>query len=105
MNRTTLRAPIPAPDWTLLGSELIRAAFEYARMRLMDKTTLPRGDGHPVVIFPGLAADHRVVADRRARARANPSFARVAPARAPYCHWRVASHARLTQLRGSPPAR
>jgi pimeloyl-ACP methyl ester carboxylesterase len=59
MNRMTLRAPIPAPDWTLLGSELIRAAFEYARMRLMDKTTLPRGDGHPVVIFPGLAADHR----------------------------------------------
>jgi pimeloyl-ACP methyl ester carboxylesterase len=35
------------------------SAFEYARMRLMDKTTLPRGDGHPVVIFPGLAADHR----------------------------------------------
>ncbi len=55
----TLRAPNTAPDWTLLGTEPIRAAFEYARMRLMDKTTLPRGDGHPVVIFPGLAADHR----------------------------------------------
>jgi pimeloyl-ACP methyl ester carboxylesterase len=26
-------------------------------MRLMDKAALPRGDGHPVVIFPGLASD------------------------------------------------
>ena len=59
MDRMTLRAPIPAPGWTLLGAEPIRAAFEYARMCLMDKTTLPRGDGHPVVIFPGLAADRR----------------------------------------------
>jgi len=60
MNRMTLRAPfIPAPGWTLLGTEPIRAAFEYARMCVMDKTTLPRGDGHPVVIFPGLAADRR----------------------------------------------
>ena len=30
-------------------------------MRLMNKAALPRGDGHPVVIFPGLAADHHSI--------------------------------------------
>lgn len=48
--------PIRAPHWMLLGSEPVRAAIEYLRMRSMDVTALPRGDGHPVVIFPGLAA-------------------------------------------------
>jgi len=30
-------------------------------MRLMDKSRLPTGDGHPVVIFPGLATDKTAV--------------------------------------------
>jgi alpha-beta hydrolase superfamily lysophospholipase len=45
------------PALTLLGIEPLRAALEYASMRFMDKAALPPGDGHPVVIFPGLAAD------------------------------------------------
>ena len=49
--------PIRAPHWTLLGSEPIRAALEYLQMRSMDIASLPRGDGHPVVVFPGLAAN------------------------------------------------
>jgi pimeloyl-ACP methyl ester carboxylesterase len=54
--------PITAPNWMLLGSEPVRAAIEYARMRTMDIGALPRGDGHPVVIFPGLAANHTSIA-------------------------------------------
>ena len=51
-----------APAWSLLGVEPMRAILEYASMKLMDKRTLPSGDGHPVVIFPGLAADRRATA-------------------------------------------
>lgn len=49
----------PAPAWSLLGMEPLRALLEYASMRFMDKQALPAGDGHPVVIFPGLGADAR----------------------------------------------
>ena len=55
-----------APSWTLLGIEPVRALLEYAGMRLMDKTALPRGDGHPVVIFPGLASDRHSTAPLKA---------------------------------------
>jgi pimeloyl-ACP methyl ester carboxylesterase len=41
----------------LLGLEPLRAVIEYTRFRLMDRDALPAGDGHPVVIFPGLAAN------------------------------------------------
>jgi len=47
----------PAPSLTLLGLEPVRAALEYLGARLMDRSSLPAGDGHPVVLFPGLAAD------------------------------------------------
>jgi hypothetical protein len=50
-----------APAWTLLGAEPLRAALEYASMHLMNKAALPQGDGHPVVIFPGLAADRHSI--------------------------------------------
>ena len=46
-----------APSWLLLGAEPLRAACEFAGAQLMDKSALPRGDPHPVVLFPGLAAD------------------------------------------------
>lgn len=46
-----------APSLTLFGVEFLRAALEYAGMRCMDAAHLPNGDGHPVVIFPGLATD------------------------------------------------
>lgn len=55
-------ADAAAPAWTLLGAEPLRAAFEYLGMRFMDPAGLPRGDGHPVVIFPGLASDRRATA-------------------------------------------
>jgi hypothetical protein len=53
--------PVGAPAWTLLGMEPLRAAMEYASMKMMDTTSLPHGDGHPVVIFPGLAADRQSI--------------------------------------------
>ena len=56
------RAPVAAPAWTLFGMEPIRAVLEYASMRMMDTTSLPPGDGHPVVVFPGLAADRHSIA-------------------------------------------
>ncbi|WP_343627625.1 alpha/beta hydrolase [Roseateles sp.] len=53
---------IPSPSWALLGIEPLRAAMEYASCRLMDRSGHPPGDGHPVVVFPGLAADAQSVA-------------------------------------------
>ncbi len=57
--------PPPAPSLALLGLEPLRAAFEYASMKLMDRAPLPKGDGHAVVIFPGLASDRHAVAPLR----------------------------------------
>lgn len=59
MTTTDFYDSAPPPAWGLFGIEWLRAAFEYASMRCMDKAALCPGDGHPVVIFPGLAADHR----------------------------------------------
>jgi hypothetical protein len=53
---------VSAPAWRLLGAEPARAVIEYAAMRFMNKAAMPRGDGHAVIIFPGLAADHHSVA-------------------------------------------
>src|SRR4051794_26842974 len=53
--------PIAAPNWMLLGAEPVRSAFEYVRMRSTSMAALPRGDGHPVIIFPGLAANHHSI--------------------------------------------
>ena len=54
---TSRDPPFGAPSLSLLGLEPLRAALEFASMRFMDHETLPVGDGHPVVIFPGLATD------------------------------------------------
>jgi pimeloyl-ACP methyl ester carboxylesterase len=40
----------------------LRAALEYAQMRLAQPSDLPRGDGHAVVVFPGLASDRHATA-------------------------------------------
>jgi len=67
MSTTTLpRAPNGAPSLGLLGVEPLRAALEYASMRLMNKAALPAGDGHPIVIFPGLATDRRSIGPLKA---------------------------------------
>lgn len=67
MELQTVSAPVPAllptaPSLALLGIEPLRAALEYAGMRLMNRRGLPTGDGHPVVLFPGLASGKRAVA-------------------------------------------
>lgn len=49
--------PFSAPSWLLLGAEPLRAFCELASTQFMNKTALPKGDGHPVVLFPGLAVD------------------------------------------------
>jgi len=61
MDNTMPAARAAAPSLALLGVEPFRAALEYAGMRLMDRETLPEGDGHPVIIFPGLASDQRAL--------------------------------------------
>ena len=66
MTHTNDLALAGAPSWTLLGTEPLRALLEYARMRRMDKAAFPRGDGHPVVIFPGLATDRHSTAPLKA---------------------------------------
>jgi len=54
-----------APSLSMFGMEPFRAAAEYASMRTMDRQVLPEGDGHPVIIFPGLAADKRSLVPMR----------------------------------------
>ena len=62
---STVYAPFEAPSLGLLGVEPLRAALEYASMRFMNKSALPPGDGHPVVIFPGLASDKHAIGPLR----------------------------------------
>ncbi|MDB5744981.1 MAG: alpha/beta hydrolase [Polaromonas sp.] len=59
---------ISRPSLTLLSSEPWRAAMEFLSFKahdLMKNKALPAGDGHPVIIFPGLATDGSVVAPLR----------------------------------------
>ncbi|MEP6792140.1 MAG: alpha/beta hydrolase [Ramlibacter sp.] len=42
-----------APSLTLLAMEPLRAAFDYFSSRL-SATAVPVGDGHPVIVYPGL---------------------------------------------------
>src|SRR6185295_15537481 len=50
-----------APSLSLLATEPWRAGFEYLRAQWMDRSTLPAGDGHPVIVYPGLGADTAAV--------------------------------------------
>ncbi|MCR5882511.1 alpha/beta hydrolase [Rhizobacter sp. J219] len=59
MNKMMAAPHAVAPSLALLGVEPFRAVIEYAGMHLMNREVLPEGDGHPVIIFPGLAADKR----------------------------------------------
>lgn len=62
----TRPTPIARPSLVLLGAEPWRAAYEFARLKIgtPSRRQLP-GDGHPVIIFPGLAADGSTVAPMR----------------------------------------
>ncbi|MES2609162.1 MAG: alpha/beta hydrolase [Pseudomonadota bacterium] len=52
---------IRRPSCALLALEPVRAALEYAGHKVMAETSLPRGDRHAVVVFPGLATNATVV--------------------------------------------
>lgn len=60
---TTVRGDDAAPpSWVWLGLEPLRAALEYAGSQFgMAHAGLQPGDGHTVVIFPGLASNGRSV--------------------------------------------
>ena len=57
----THTTPFSAPSWLLLGAEPLRAVCELASVQFMNKSRLPAGDGHPVILFPGLASDARAM--------------------------------------------
>jgi len=60
---------VQRPSLALLGAEPFRAALEFACHKLGTSDDTKPGDGHPVVIFPGLGADGRSVATLRAHCR------------------------------------
>jgi triacylglycerol esterase/lipase EstA (alpha/beta hydrolase family) len=60
---------IQRPSLALLGAEPFRAAVEFAWHKLGRSDPAKPGDGHPVVIFPGLGADGSSVAPLRAHCR------------------------------------
>ena len=57
---------IQRPSLALLGFEPWRAAFEFASHKLgrWDEPLAP-GDGHPVIVFPGMASDGTATAPLR----------------------------------------
>lgn len=58
--------PIERPSLALFGVEPLRAAFEYASHKVRPASTRPpAGDGHPVIIFPGMGTDGSAVAPLR----------------------------------------
>ena len=60
------RFPITRPSLKLLGTEPWRAAAEFMSFKLRRKPAASvAGDGHPVIIFPGMASDGRAVAPLR----------------------------------------
>jgi thioesterase domain-containing protein len=67
---THLQPVTRAPSLALLGSEPIRAALEYAHWRVRKPAAARSGDGHPVIVFPGLGASPRSVAPLTAFCRA-----------------------------------
>jgi pimeloyl-ACP methyl ester carboxylesterase len=47
------------PHLGMFAMEPVRAMLEFARMRFASDEPVKSGDGHAVVFFPGLGADHR----------------------------------------------
>ena len=61
---------VQRPSLELLGAGPFRAAMELAWHKLEKSHDAGPGDGHPVVIFPGLGADGKSVTTLRAHCRA-----------------------------------
>ncbi len=65
---TTAILEITRPPLTLLGTEPWRAALEFLAFKVNDvrqRKMVPAGDGHPVIIFPGLGTDSSAIAPLR----------------------------------------
>jgi pimeloyl-ACP methyl ester carboxylesterase len=60
---------VQRPSLALFGAEPFRAALEFASLKLGKQRDARPGDGHPVVIFPGLGANGNSVAILRAHCR------------------------------------
>jgi predicted alpha/beta hydrolase family esterase len=65
MNNAVKNNPVQRPSISLLGTEPWRAAIEFVSHKLAGPEATPTGDGHPVVIFPGLGTDGTAVAPLR----------------------------------------
>jgi pimeloyl-ACP methyl ester carboxylesterase len=50
-----------SPSLALRNAEPFRATLEYESMSQTDGEALPEGDGHPVILIPGLASDERAL--------------------------------------------
>jgi len=61
---------VQRPSLALLSAEPFRAAIEFAHHKLTKSRQQPPGDGHPVIIFPGLGANGSSVAALRDHCRA-----------------------------------
>jgi pimeloyl-ACP methyl ester carboxylesterase len=70
MNSATKQVHIQRPSIRLFGVEPWRAALEFVSHKLAAPEATPVGDGHPVVIFPGLGTDGTAVAPLRAHCAA-----------------------------------
>lgn len=65
---STASLEISRPPLALLGTEPLRAALEFLAFKVNgvpQKKVIPAGDGHPVIIFPGLATDSSAIAPLR----------------------------------------
>ena len=61
----TLTFPVKRPSLALLGAEPWRAALEFLSHKFTSDAAQAPGDGHPVLVFPGLGADGRSTAPLR----------------------------------------
>jgi len=66
---TVAYAPIKRPRLALLCSEPWRAAREYVAHKVAPAVRLAPGDGHPVILFPGLGTSGRALAPLCERCR------------------------------------
>lgn len=66
MHHLEATSSIQRPSLALLGAEPFRAAMELVRHKLGKSDDAKPGDGHPVVIFPGLGGGAQSVAILRA---------------------------------------
>jgi Alpha/beta hydrolase family len=70
MPTATKPASVNRPSIILLGTEPLRAAIEFVSHKMNRPEVTSIGDGHPVVIFPGLGTDGSAVAPLRAHCEA-----------------------------------